>query len=262
MPQPIQQFYTIQGHRLYTEMFLSDPTLPTIVFLHDSLGCVATWRDFPYRFSENYPCNIFIYDRTGYGHSSPMPNHERANDYMTTEAHLLMELLQSAGIQKPILFGHSDGGTIALLAASIYPSHILSVICEAGHVIVEDITLAGIREAEKTFKETDLPLRLAKYHGDKVDSLFKAWTQTWLRPSYRQWNILEELKSVTCPILFIQGALDEFGSNHQIELTLQHVQGPKESFLLPNTGHSPHKTHPDEVLEKSVGFLNQYLSIL
>ena len=214
---------------------------PTIVFLHDSLGCVQLWRDFPQKLAEATQCNVLMYDRLGYGKSEPMPTHERPTNYMELEADILNELLTTLNIDNAILFGHSDGGTIALLTASRYPEKVKALICEAGHIFVEDVTLKGIYEAMEAYKNTNLPERLAKYHGDKVDTIFKAWTETWTRSDYRDWNIEHFLPKIICPVLFVQGDADEYGTLAQVEKTINQVSGKSEKCIIPNIGHTPHK---------------------
>jgi len=176
------------GNIAYSESRINQNN-PTIVFLHDSLGCIQLWRDFPQKLAEATQCNVVAYDRLGYGRSEPMLTYERPTHYMELEADVLNELLTALNIDNAILFGHSDGGTIALLTASKYPKKVKAVIAEAAHIFVEDVTLKGIYEAMEAYKNTNLPERLAKYHNDKVDTIFKAWTETWTRSDYRNWNI-------------------------------------------------------------------------
>lgn len=202
----------INGNQLYVELQYHYPDKPTIVFLHDSLGCVQLWREFPQKLAEATQYNLLVYDRLGYGKSEPMPTYKRPINYMELEADILNDLLNTLKIDNVILFGHSDGGTIALLTASKYSEKVKAVICEAGHIFVEDVTLKGIYDAMEAYKTTNLPERLVKYHGDKVETLFKAWTETWTRSDYRDWNIAHFLPKISCPLLFIQGEADEYGT--------------------------------------------------
>lgn len=251
----------VQRQKLYIEYYNSNEKRPTLVFLHDSLGSVQLWRDFPARLSEATGCNVLAYDRLGYGKSDPMPTHERSVNYMTLEAHLLNDLLieLEPDIEEVILFGHSDGGTIALIMAAVYPEWVKAVICEAGHIFVEEVTLKGVYDAWEAYNTTNLPERLQKYHGDKVDTLFKAWTETWTRDDYRTWTIEYLLKHITCPLLFIQGEADEYGTLDQVEKTVSQVSGRAEKYIIPEIGHTPHKEVPELVLRKSVEFINELL---
>lgn len=250
----------VNGKKLYIEHSNSFKKKPTIVFLHDSLGCTQLWRDFPEKLGEGTQCNILVYDRLGYGKSSPMPTYERDNDYMETEADLLNDLLDELEIKEMILFGHSDGGTIALISASKYPEKTKAVICEAGHIFVEDVTVKGVSDAFEAYKTTSLPERLQKYHGDKVDMMVEAWTEIWLSDRFRSWNIESMLKNSKAPLLFIQGENDEYGTLNQVEKTISQVSGSAEKFIIPNVGHTPHKEVPEVVLGKSTEFINRIVN--
>ncbi|KQT26115.1 alpha/beta hydrolase [Chryseobacterium sp. Leaf405] len=247
----------VNGKKLYIEYNNSFKNKPTVVFLHDSLGCTRLWRDFPTKLAEATQCNILIYDRLGYGKSFPMLSHERKNNYMQSEADLLNDLLNELNIKETILFGHSDGGTIALIAASKYPEKVKATICEAGHIFVEDVTVNGVKSALQAYRTTNLPERLQKYHGDKVEMMVKAWTEIWLSDRFRSWNIEYLLKNITNPLLFIQGEADEYGTLHQVEKTISQVSGNAEKFIIPNVGHTPHKEIPELILEKSIEFINK-----
>ncbi|MCQ9635406.1 alpha/beta hydrolase [Chryseobacterium sp. WG23] len=247
----------VKGQKLYTEYHNSNKKRPTIVFLHDSLGSVELWRDLPAKLSEATQSNVLVYDRLGYGKSYPMTTHERAVNYMEQEADLLNALLTQLNIDKVILFGHSDGGTIALITAAKYRERVEAVICEAGHIFVEEVTLKGVYDAWEAYKTTNLPERLKKYHGDKVEMLFKAWTETWTRDDYRSWNIEYFLKDIICPLLFIQGESDEYGTLNQVEKTVSQVSGSSEKYIIPGIGHTPHKESPELVFEKSVEFISK-----
>lgn len=248
----------VDGQSLYTEYNNAFENRPTIVFLHDSLGSVQLWRDFPAKLSEITQCNTLAYDRLGYGKSAPMSTHVRPVNYMELEADLLNNLLTEMNIDNVILFGHSDGGTIALITAAKYPERVEAVICEAGHIFVEEVTLKGVYEAWEAYKTTNLPERLQKYHGDKVEMLFKAWTETWTREDYRTWNIEYLLKNITAPLLFVQGESDEYGTLDQVEKTITQVSGSAEKYIIPGIGHTPHKETPELVLKKAAEFMGKF----
>ncbi len=248
-----------KGKKLYTEYHHLSENRPTIVFLHDSLGCTQLWRDFPSALGRAVRCNALVYDRLGYGKSFPMPTHERENSYMETEADVLNDLLEELKINDAILFGHSDGGTIALIMAEKYPGKIKAVICEAGHIFVEDVTVQGVRDALESYQTTNLPERLAKYHSDKTEMLVRAWTEIWLSDRFKTWNIEHTLKNITAPLLFIQGGNDEYGTLDQVKKTVSQVSGSAEKFIIPNVGHTPHKEIPEIVLEEATGFINNIL---
>lgn len=176
---------------------------------------------------------------------------------MELEADLLNDLLDELKLNNVILFGHSDGGTIALITAAKFPEKIKAVICEAGHIFVEEVTLKGIYEAWNAYKTTNLAERLAKYHGDKVGMLFRAWTETWTREDYRSWNIEYLLKDIQCPLLFIQGEADEYGTLDQVEKTVSQVSGTAEKCIIPRVSHTPHKEVPELVLNKTSEFIKR-----
>lgn len=230
----------------------------TIVFLHDSLGCIKLWRNFPLELAEQTQTNALIYDRQGYGESSPFTSSHRPKNYMELEADFLHLLITEMKLESVILFGHSDGGTIALLAAAKYPEKIKAVITEGAHVFVEEITLEGIREAVKHYQNTNLKERLEKYHGSKTEAVFNAWTETWLSPMYRDWNIEHWLKKITCPCLIIQGSNDEYGSEAQVDAIVNQVSGVAKKLMITGIGHTPHKESAETTLQETIMFiLNQ-----
>lgn len=244
---------------MYVEQHQLFEGRPTLIFLHDSLGCVQLWRSFPELLAKATQCNILMYDRLGYGLSAPMKDYIRPVNYMELEALLLDELLTHYQVAQRILFGHSDGGTIALTLASLFPGSILLTIAEAAHIFVEPVTLQGVEEAMVAYETTNLAERLQKYHGDKVDTLFKAWTLTWTRPDFRDWNIEYLLGNIQSPLLFVQGSDDEYGSLKQVAETINKPKGLAEQFILPGIGHTPHKEAPAKVLEAVAAFINRQL---
>ena len=252
----MNKIVNVKGQNLFVNYNSPYSNRPTIVFLHDSLGCVALWRDFPAKLGELTQCNILVYDRRGYGKSAPMPDVPRPVTYMEPEADILHELLSTLQIEDPILFGHSDGGTIALLTAAKYPKTIKAVISEAAHIFVEEITLKGIREAMEAYQTTDLKSRLEKYHSSNTDILFRAWTQTWIREDFRNWTIEGLLKGITCPVLVIQGLDDEFGSLRQVEGIISNVSGRTEKQLIADCAHTPHKEATEKTLSVAADFIN------
>lgn len=254
-----EKIIDVKGKKLFIKFNNSYRNKPTIVFLHDSLGSVQLWRNFPEKLAESVQCNILIYDRLGYGKSFPMQDYKRENNYMELEADVLNDLLTELNIDDVILFGHSDGGTIALIAASKYAEKVKAVICEAGHIFVENITVKGVETALQAYNTTNLPERLEKYHGDKVEMIVKAWTEIWLSDKFKSWNIESVLKNIKAPLLFIQGENDEYGTLDQVEKTVSQVSGKSEKFIIPNVGHTPHKETPELVLNQSTQFINSVI---
>jgi len=229
----------------------------TLIFLHDSLGCIKTWRDFPQLLAQNSTCNLLVYDRLGHGESSTDPNAlNRDQHYLEKEADILIELITQLEISSPILFGQSDGGSIALIAASKNETLIKGIIVEAAHIFVEEITLAGIRKAEEEYATGDLRGRLMKYHGSKTNDVFLSWTKTWLNVDFRDWNIESLLSKISCPCLILQGENDEFGSIRQVEGIEQGVQGSVQKVIVKNVGHTPHKENKDLTSNICSEFIN------
>ncbi len=253
----IDTWVEINGTRLYVRQVDSFQNRPTVVFLHDSVGSVELWRDFPRRLGQAAKCNLMVYERQGFGKSDPLPSPRRACDYLEREADVLGELLLRLKTNHPVLFGHSDGASIALLAASKYPGTIKGVIAEAPHVFVEPITLEGIKKAVASYKHGDLKRRLQKYHGDRTETLFRAWTETWLSEAYRSWNIERFLPAILCPVLLIQSEKDEYGTLKQVESIAAQITGTAREFIVPGIGHTPHKQAPAEILRKAAQFINQ-----
>lgn len=228
---------------------------PTLVFLHDSLGAISVWRDFPDRLAHAAGCPAIVYDRRGYGRSSPFRAEPRTPGYLADEAAVLSQLLDRLGVERALLFGHSDGGSIALLAAAHHPERIVGTIVEAAHVFVEEVTLAGIREAREQLRTTDLRERLTRHHGELTDAVTSAWIDTWLSPAFRDWNIEASLTRIATPLLVLQGSDDEYGTPAQVDAIVHGVRGPVESQLLPGVAHTPHRSDPELVIDASVRFL-------
>ncbi|MES2525200.1 MAG: alpha/beta hydrolase [Gemmatimonadota bacterium] len=235
---------------------------PTLVFLHDSLGCITVWRDFPDQLAASVGCHALVYDRRGYGMSSAFGPHARAPDYLEEEAEVLLRLLDATGISDAILFGHSDGGSIALVAAARYADRVHGVVTEGAHVFVEELTLAGIREARELLRTTDLRERLMRHHGERTDAVTSAWIDVWLSPGFRDWNIERYLQHITCPVLALQGADDEYGTPAQTRAIVDGVRGPARAHLLPSVGHTPHRAATDEVIRLTAAFLTENVPAL
>ncbi|MEW7291873.1 alpha/beta fold hydrolase [Aquimarina sp. 2304DJ70-9] len=234
----------------------------TIIFLHDSLGCIKLWRNFPEQIKEKTGCNVLSYDRQGYGKSEAFTASKRSNDYLKKEAEILGKIIDQLQLSHVVLFGHSDGGSIALLTAALYPERIAGIITEGAHVFVEKETIQGIQEAVKAYMNTNLKDKLHKYHGNKTEDVFRMWTETWLSNTYQSWNIEEYLSMITCPSLIIQGEKDEFGTIDQVNAITQKTSGDSNALIIPNIGHTPHKESPEIVVKETTAFINNLQSFL
>ena len=226
---------------------------PLFVFLHEGLGSVAMWRDYPQQLCDALGVRGLVYSRPGYGQSTPRATDEHwAPDFMHRQAHeVLPTLLQALGVtQAPWLFGHSDGGSIALLFASRHPTAGLMVM--APHIMVEDVSIRSIAMAKQAYENTELRQRLARYHSD-IDSAFWGWNRIWLAPEFRDWSIEQELSTITCPVLAIQGIHDEYGTLAQIR-NIQHQVPHTQLLELENCGHSPHRDQAQALTQGCVSF--------
>lgn len=229
---------------------------PTLVFLHEGLGSIGQWRRFPAELCVRVGLPGLVYERWGYGRSERLIL-PRPNDYLEQEAReSLPEVLTACGIaQPPILFGHSDGASIALLFAAAYPQQTRAVISEAAHVFVEEVCLAGIRAATAAYAQGSLREGLQRYHGDNVDSMFQGWSETWLRPSRHAWDVTAELSRIVCPTLLIQGEADEYATREQVDRIAASLAGPVTALYPPACGHSPHHQVREMILEAVADFI-------
>jgi len=229
---------------------------PTLVFLHEGLGSVAKWKDFPKRVADATGFSALVYSRAGYGASDPVPL-PRPVRFMHDEAVQTLPLvLEAMQIRDAILIGHSDGGSIALIYAGTRTDRrIRALVLEAPHVFVEDITVKSSEAARHSYEANDLKRRLARYHRN-VDNTFWGWNQVWLNPEFRSWNIEEYLPKIRLPVLVIQGEEDNFGTLRQVEALERGCAGPVQKRILPDCGHSPHRDHPESVLQMITDFVN------
>lgn len=243
---------TIGDVELEYQIVEGDRARSWLVFLHEGLGSVELWRDFPASVAEKSGNPALVYSRAGHGWSSPVDG-ARGVDFMHHEAlTVLPSVLERLAIGEPILVGHSDGASIALIHAARFS--VRGVVAMAPHVFVEPESLAGISAAGRVFAETDLTRRMARYHHDAA-ATFHAWYDTWTDPRFRDWNIEALLPGVTCPLLLVQGSADEYGTDAQLEAITAGVAGPVERLWLEGCGHSPHLDAGEEVTAAVVEFV-------
>ncbi len=227
----------------------------TIVLLHEGLGCVALWRDFPQKLAMATGLGVFVYSRGGYGQSEatdlPWPL-----NYMTIEAErILPELLDKIGFKSGFLLGHSDGATIAAIYAGLVPdSRLGGLILMAPHFFTEEVGLAAIAQAKDNFDNGDLRSRLAKYHADP-ENAFRGWNDSWLDSGFKDWNVADVLDGLCIPVLAVQGREDQYGTLAQIEVIEQRVAKAVTTVVLENCGHSPFIEKPDETLNAVADFI-------
>lgn len=251
--QPRKAFVEAGGHRLEVERFGGDTGKPTLLFLHEGLGSVSLWKDFPAQVAAVTGCPAVVYSRYGYGQSDLLAA-PFAVDYMHREAlETLPELLSRLAIARPVLVGHSDGASIALIYAGSRDG-LAGLVALAPHVFVEDISVKSIAEAKVAFETTELPEKLARHHDDPRRAFYR-WNDIWLHPDFRRWNIEAYLPAIRCPVLAVQGADDEYGTMAQVEAVARAVGGPCEVVELEECGHSPHRDQPERTLSAIARFV-------
>lgn len=227
----------------------------TLVFLHEGLGSIPQWRDFPAQVARATGRRALVYERYGYGQSDVLAEDRVGPEFMHREAlEALPALLRALAVENPVLVGHSDGASIALIHAGA-GNAVRGVVAMAPHVFVEDISVRSIADAARAFETTDLPQRLGKYHRDPRKT-FYLWNDAWLDPAFRNWNIEASLPGIRCPLLAIQGEADQYGTLAQVEAIARQAGGRCELLKLPDCGHSPHKDQPEKTLRAIVDFVN------
>jgi pimeloyl-ACP methyl ester carboxylesterase len=254
-------FLTLGSQRLEYRMIGPRPdAAPTLVMLHEGLGCVGLWGDFPDQLQAATGAGVFVYSRAGYGQSSPGPL-PRPLSYMHDEARdVLPALLDEIGFQRGLLIGHSDGASIAAIYAGSHQDHrVGGLTLIAPHFFTEDAGIASIVEARKAYETGDLRQRLARWHAD-VDNAFKGWNGVWLDPKFRQWDITEFLAYIRVPVLIVQGEDDQYGTVKQIEVANQECYCPVDVALLPRARHSPQRDAPEATLAAIAEFVARVLA--
>ena len=263
---PIENTFYLQagGHTLRARTIIppgkSLQTNPVLVFLHEGLGCIEIWRTFPETLSRLVGLPALLYDRYGSGGSEPLQEGYSGNPFCREADIVLPEVLAGCGIERPLLIGHSDGGSIALQYASSYPDRPVGVIVEAAHVFAEELTLSSIHKAVTAFEEENLKEKLARYHGERTESMFHNWADIWLLPENRSWNMEAVLPRITCPLQIIQGENDEYGTLAQVEAIAAGASGRTETLILSECAHSPHLQAPEATLAGMAAFIRSLCS--
>ena len=248
-------FLGIGGARLeYKWLAPQSADAPTIVMLHEGLGSVGLWGDFPEQIQQATGAGVFVYSRAGYGQSSPatLP---RPLDYMHREAlDVLPKLLDAIGFRRGLLLGHSDGASIAAIYAGAHQDHRLQgLVLIAPHFIVEDISVKSIAEIKTAYETTGLKAKLSRWHRD-VDNAFYGWNGAWLDPGFRDWDISEYLAYIRVPVAILQGVDDQYGTMRQVEIAQEECYCPVDLKVISGAGHSPHREAPGVTLDAIVAF--------
>lgn len=252
-------FLEIDGARLeYCHIGEHDSTSPTLVFLHEGLGSVAMWKDFPAQLAKASGLNAFIYSRQSYGKSSVLPLAREVNYSYSEAVDVLPKVLAAANIVNPLFIGHSDGASIALIyAGALELPKTLGLILMAPHVFNEDISIAGIEAAKLAYEQGNLRARLSAYHDD-VDNAFWRWNDIWLHDDFQFWNIEEFLKNISVPVLHIQGENDEYGTKAQTQAIQGQCAGKVEVLMLAECGHSPFRDQTQATLDAICSFIHRH----
>jgi len=250
-------FLKVAGRTLSYEWVGEERGQPALVFLHEGLGSIRQWRDFPARVAAATGARALVYDRYGYGQSDVLQEPRRTVQFMHQEGlESLPALLSALEIQEPILVGHSDGASIALIHAGA-GHEVRGVVAMAPHVFIEPICLSSIAKASQTFESTDLPQRLGRYHRD-ARKTFYGWADVWLDPQFKGWDIRDDyLPKVSCPVLAIQGHDDEYGTMAQLDEIARRVAGRCELLKLEQCGHSPFRDQPEQTLQAISVFVKE-----
>ncbi|MBL0060417.1 MAG: alpha/beta hydrolase [bacterium] len=270
-------------YSLGAKRFLHGETLsdPAIVLLHDALGCMETWKEFPQTLFDVTGLDVVMFDRRGHGVSSALSDEQRTSAYLENDARRLPEILDKLGVRRAILVGHSDGGSIALVAAALWPERVQSVVAMAAHVFLEEVTLAGVRDTVATAGETRLLERLEKYHGEKSERLYRGMRRGFPPPPSRQWHSLpislpsiggsecpppapppgrpppprRLLCCIPCPVLVMQGELDEYGTVEQVNAIVKGVGEKARAVMYPGVGHAVWRECEGDVVRETKEFL-------
>ena len=245
----------INGLQLeYRDYPAAEADRPSLLLLHEGLGCVHMWRDFPAKLATATGCRVIVWSRAGYGGSQAYAE-PRTPRYMHREAEeALPALIAALHVERPVLIGHSDGGSIALIFAGTFPDVPLAVAVMAPHEFVEEVTLAGIREARTAWENTALPKKLARYHHAQAERVFLDWNDTWQSPAFRDWNIEDYVSKIRCPVLAIQGVDDEYATMRQIDFIAERLPGT-QLLKLAQCGHTPQRDQEAAVLEALTRFV-------
>jgi pimeloyl-ACP methyl ester carboxylesterase len=214
--------------------------LPSLVFLHEGLGSTGLWRDFPESIAARTGAEAIVYSRRGNGFSTPIDEPRRVS-YMHDEALIVLpRLLDALDVRETVLFGHSDGGSIAVVFTAEYPQRVRALVLEAPHLFVETLSVESIAAIRTQYESTSLRQRMSRYHAD-VDGTFYGWNDIWLAPEFADWNIEAYAERVRAPVLAMQGVDDEYGTPAQIDAMAARTSGPVDRLLLARCGHAPHR---------------------
>jgi pimeloyl-ACP methyl ester carboxylesterase len=265
MEEKIKYVYA-GGHKLAYQWVGNNPHdlgKPVIIFLHEGLGCMKLWKDFPEILCRMSGCRGLIYDRYGYGLSEKV-DQPREKDFLYNEASIVLpELIERLNIPGPVLlFGHSDGGTISLIFSALFPEKTAAIVAEASHIFLEPVTLQGIKQAIHNYRHNGLREKLEKYHGNNTDTMFYSWANVWTSHETSGWTIELILPEILSPVLCIQGENDNYGTVLQTETITSGVRGYSEFLHIPDCGHTPHHEQRETVLKHTAAFFASQMEMV
>lgn len=258
-----ENYLKIEDYKLFYRFLKSDnnPNEPILIFLHDSWGCTEMWEKFPDKLSKLFGLNTIIYDRRGYGKSSQFQKEERTKKYLHEAANELKILMDKMEINNAILYGHSDGASIALIAAASFPDRFQGIIVEGAHSFVEEKGKLAVRESRDKAKSNSLLKTLEKYHGNKAAELFRRWHVMWAEEDFFDWSIVSMLKNITCPVLAFRGENDQFDTVEQLNVLEREIKSAVITKVIPNAAHTPRKENKKATLELIKVFFENELSV-
>lgn len=244
-------YLKINDYQLFYRYLIDkkNPAEPVLIFLHDSWGCTEMWEDFPEKIAELFGLNALIYDRRGFGKSSPFAPEPRTKYYLHHSADELINVMDALKIKKAMLYGHSDGGSIALIAAAVQPERFQAIMVEGAHSFVEEKGKAAVRESRDKAQTNSLLQSLEKYHSDKTAEVFRKWHETWLSDFFTDWTIVPLLKSIQCPVLAFRGENDPFDTIGQLNVLEQEIPSPITAKVISNAAHTPRKENKAETMK-------------
>lgn len=252
-----ETYIDFNGSKIVIKILEKDKNRVPVIFLHDSWGCIEMWGDFPEQIATLTGRSCIVYDRIGYGKSSAFGIEKRTKYYLHHQADVLNELMNALNIPQAILYGHSDGATIALIAAATYTNRFAGLLLEGPHSFIEDSGKDAVKRSRDLAKTNSLLAVLEKFHGNKTDELFRRWHETWLSTFFADWSIISLLRNIDCPVVAFQGVSDPFGTIEQLNILKKEIATNVTIAEISNAAHTPRKENETETMVLIKKFLKQ-----
>lgn len=246
-----ENYITFEDYNLFYRFLKKDknPDSPVLIFLHDAWGCSEMWGDFPEKMADLFRLNALIYDRRGYGKSSPFAGKERTKTYLHEAANELIRVMDKLKIESAILYGHSDGASTALIAAGSHPERFQAIMVEGPHSFMEKEGRNTVRESRDRAKHNSLIPTLQKFHGEKAQELFRRWHTAWLSKEFDDWSLVPLLKNITCPVLAFRGENDPYDTLEQLNVLEREIKALLFTKIIPDAAHTPRKENKEETIK-------------